>query len=171
LKNAPNPSGVLRSKGKSRPTHMKNFFFFRLVQYFIHPLCFSLNLFTSFCKTSCCFFDIRMIFLFTGLCQLKYYSILYFFGQIIKLINHISASGEPPLNASCSAFFALRNCIEEARKDAGQTGEFDFRLYLFYILFYSWSFCCLSVCNICGRLLAVTTTVQDQAHLKQVCNI
>ncbi|XP_045174786.2 xanthine dehydrogenase-like [Mercenaria mercenaria] len=37
------------------------------------------------------------------------------------------ASGEPPLNTACSTFFALRNCIEEARKDAGQTGEFDFQ--------------------------------------------
>ncbi|XP_052766428.1 xanthine dehydrogenase-like [Mya arenaria] len=35
-------------------------------------------------------------------------------------------SGEPPLNTAVSVFFALRKCIEEARKDAGQTGAFTF---------------------------------------------
>ncbi|KAL4225427.1 hypothetical protein ACF0H5_016117 [Mactra antiquata] len=36
------------------------------------------------------------------------------------------ASGEPPLNMSCSVFYALQNCIREARKDAGVTGDFVF---------------------------------------------
>jgi len=27
---------------------------------------------------------------------------------------------------SCAVFFALRKCVEEARKDTGETGEFTF---------------------------------------------
>ncbi|KAL4225425.1 hypothetical protein ACF0H5_016115 [Mactra antiquata] len=36
------------------------------------------------------------------------------------------ASGEPPLNMGCAIFFALQNCIKEARKEVGRTGEFIF---------------------------------------------
>ena len=36
---------------------------------------------------------------------------------------------------SCSVFFALRKCIEEARKDAGNTTYFDFCEYSLFELF------------------------------------
>ena len=40
------------------------------------------------------------------------------------------ASGEPPLCMSFSVFFALRKCIEEARKEVGNTSYFNFSKYL-----------------------------------------
>lgn len=42
--------------------------------------------------------------------------------HLLLLINciFISATGEPPLNLSCSAAFAIRNALKSARKDAGK---------------------------------------------------
>lgn len=42
-----------------------------------------------------------------------------------------TASGEPPMNMSCAVFFALRKCVAEARKDAGNMDEFTFGLFWF----------------------------------------
>ena len=50
-------------------------------------------------------------------------------------VTLLSATGEPPLCMSCSVFFALRKCIEEARKDAGHTGYFDFCKDVFSTVF------------------------------------
>jgi hypothetical protein len=44
----------------------------------------------------------------------------------------ISATGEPPLCLSVSVLFALKNAIDSARKDAGNTDWYQISKYILY---------------------------------------
>ena len=68
---------------------------------------------------------------------------------------------------SCSVFFALRNCIEEARKDAGNTTYFDFCEYsLFELLKQNGQFCVKN-----DRSLYILRTYSWFAESHQVFNV